>query len=70
MSLAGPIRSSRPSACSGLMYDGVPIALPATVSLLPEYVAGRSVTSAIGRDVGSSRPTTLANPQSTTRVSP
>ena len=34
MSLAGPIWPSRPSACSGLMYDGVPIAVPAIVSLL------------------------------------
>ena len=70
MSLDGPIRSSRPSACSGLMYDGVPIALPAIVPLPSDCDAGRSVISAIGGGVGSSRPTTLANPQSTTRVSP
>ncbi len=49
------------------MNAGVPIAEPGSVSLEPLAEGGRSVTSG---ELSSDLPTTLASPQSTTRVSP
>jgi hypothetical protein len=49
------------------MYDGVPRALPGSVSAEPLAEAGRSVRSS---PPGSALPVALASPQSTTSVSP
>ncbi len=59
-------RGRSPRACSGLMYEGVPSALPTWVADEPD-VDGASVCSPLD---GSARPTALASPQSTTSVSP
>ncbi len=52
-SLAGPIWSTRPSACSGLMKAGVPNAAPAAVSV--ELVSPSGVTPSFSGTDGSSR---------------
>ena len=63
-----------PRACSGLMYDGVPIVVPCSV--WPDDA--ERTTDRIGLELLRRRrggktsllPITLASPQSTTRVSP
>ena len=68
-SVAGPSFSTFPAACSGLMNAGVP-ATP-TVACARPPPAGFSGPSSPGAAApASGRPTTLARPQSTTRVSP
>ena len=76
-SLRGSIRSIAPSACSGGMYAGVPITLPACVTkpsasrseriscALAGSYASHSVASPLGRLAS-----TLASPQSMTWTSP
>ena len=44
--MAGPSSSSRPAACSGLMYAGVPSAEPICVAAEPLVEDGMSVRSA------------------------
>ncbi len=58
-----------PAACSGLIYAGVPIADPGSVSALPLADDGINVRSP-QVDSGVACPSGLARPQSTTSVSP
>ena len=69
-SLAGP--TAPPAACSGLMYAGVPTASPSTVSEPSGQPCGGPGASPLAVDSMPPRdwPMSLANPQSTTRVSP
>jgi hypothetical protein len=56
------------AACSGLMYAGVPTAEPGRVTAGPPDDNGNSGPSSAGS--APARPVGLANPQSTTSVSP
>src|SRR5262249_7159368 len=69
---AGPTPAGCPPACSGLMYPGVPITAPVAVSPLGRPGSGVSSLTAGGAFTpsGSPTPASLANPQSTTNVSP
>ena len=70
MSLAGPTKSHRAWACSGLMYAGVPTTPTVGVSEppSPEPELGVSISSST-EGANSSRTNGLARPQSTTNVS-
>ncbi len=62
--------SIRPSACSGLMYAGVPNAAPGIVRAEFSSSWRTWIERARSRPRTSSLPRTLATPQSSTTVSP